>query len=92
MGRLGQVVEDKQCIQLKDLTTVSHGHAEPRESEEGTFVQAPVSLEWDSLEMGRQDPDLVATCPRHSRLQSVVRAEEEGHCPSLLFLHLYRMM
>lgn len=27
MGRLGQVVEDKKSIQLKDLTSVSHGLA-----------------------------------------------------------------
>jgi hypothetical protein len=29
MGRLGQVVEDKKSIQLKDLTSVSHGLTEP---------------------------------------------------------------
>lgn len=30
MGRLGQVVEDKKCIQLKDLTSVSPGKEEEK--------------------------------------------------------------
>lgn len=41
MGRLGQVVEDKQCIQLKDLTNVSHGHAESKERKRETLCSGP---------------------------------------------------
>lgn len=42
MGRLGQVVEDKESIQLGDLTSVSHGLTGPGEEAKGEdHVQPP---------------------------------------------------
>lgn len=92
MGRLGQVVEDKQCIRLKDLTSVSHGHAEPREGEGETLCSSPsvFGMEWpkDRETRPRLGGTLSLCC---GGLRSVVRAGEEVHCPSPLFLHLCRM-
>lgn len=41
MGRLGQVVEDKKSIQLKDLTSVSHDLAGPGEEARGEAPSGP---------------------------------------------------
>lgn len=41
MGRLGQVVEDKKSIQLKDLTSVSHDLAGPGEESGGEVPPSP---------------------------------------------------
>lgn len=40
-GRLGQVVEDKKPIQLKDLTSVSHSVAGPGEEEGESPLHSP---------------------------------------------------
>lgn len=83
MGRLGQVVEDKQCIQLKDLTSVSHGHAGPREREGGTLCSGPSV--WNGVALGWGDETrrlrgTLSSC--RSGLQSVLGARERGALPS----------
>lgn len=69
MGRLGQVVEDKKSIQLKDLTSVSHGLAGP-----GFVGQGSLEM-WET-----RSRDYLSTHPHVIALPTLHGSLRTSHC------------